>query len=51
VIEEEIRRSINNEPTKNAVNVVVGIAVDGKIVYGDAIVLNAPLREIPRLIQ
>jgi phytoene dehydrogenase-like protein len=51
VIEEEIRRSINNEPTKNAVNVVVGIAVDGKIVYGDAIVLNVPLREIPRLIQ
>ncbi len=49
VLEEEIRRS-NNEPTKNAVN-VVGIAVDGTIAYGDAIVLNVPLREIPRLVQ
>jgi phytoene dehydrogenase-like protein len=50
VIEEEIRRHNNNEPTKNAVN-AAGIVVDGKIAYGDAIVLNVPLHEIPRLVQ
>jgi phytoene dehydrogenase-like protein len=49
VVVEEVRRH-NNEPTKNALN-VVGIVVDGKVVYGDAIVLNVPLHEIPRLVQ
>jgi phytoene dehydrogenase-like protein len=49
VVVEEVHGH-NNEPTKNAVN-VTGIVVDGKVVYGDAVVLNIPLYEIPRIVQ
>jgi phytoene dehydrogenase-like protein len=49
VIEEEPVRQ-NSEPTKKAVN-VVGIVVDKEVVYGDAVVLNVPLHEIPQLVQ
>ncbi|MDQ3836436.1 MAG: FAD-dependent oxidoreductase [Thermoproteota archaeon] len=49
VIEQQVRKH-NSESTKNVVN-AVGIVVDGKVIYADAIVLNVPLYEIPRLVQ
>lgn len=49
VVIEEIHWH-SNEQTKDAVD-VVGIVVDGKVVYSDAIVLNVPIYEIPRLVQ
>ncbi|MFL6424793.1 MAG: phytoene desaturase family protein [Nitrososphaeraceae archaeon] len=49
VVIEEVGRD-NNEPTKSAVT-VTGIVVDGKMVCGDAVVLNVPLYEFPRLVQ
>jgi phytoene dehydrogenase-like protein len=49
VVVQEVR-SHNNEPGNNAVT-VTGVVVDGKMVYADAVVLNVPLYEIPRLVQ
>jgi phytoene dehydrogenase-like protein len=50
VIEEVQSDNNSNEPTKSAAT-ITGIVVDGKMVYSDAVVLNIPLYEIPRLVQ
>jgi phytoene dehydrogenase-like protein len=50
VIEEVQSDNNSNEPTKSAAT-ITGIVVDGKIMYSDAVVLNIPLYEIPRLVQ
>jgi hypothetical protein len=54
VIVEQVRPNnadfYQDNYNNNSIGTATGIVVDGKAIYADAIILNVPLDEIPRLV-